>query len=760
MDTAALLHRNRQKADQLWQQVLRQLVFLARTVMFRLQDSSAPRRLRSDSFSSGLTASLRGSTATGLADPAPAPTFSHGTLPRGGGGSPWAAWPSPPQHRLSISQHNLTDVERMYRAMRDLNTPLPGRAGEEGGVGAVQREGVPVLRPGESLESVLTTQAEMPPAPPPVQSHAVLEVGLGRPVAPRTPGPSRRPAQCPTFPPRPPQRCGTNPTRPRPANLNLPHGQQTIYSNRPKPFQVNTSLSLVAKVHSLLGSLQDRSSLMSTGSSDSGSSSSGPASSGDQDPLLSPLSPGSEIQQFSWPGTETTSLASSQPSLANTSMTEHSGVYVKMQPASSLFTVEAGPDCDYMNLLYSAVQGQGGSGSVETAMSPYLAMAASPARPGTVTPAESAIYAQIDSTVGSCERLSRVGGAGAGRRAQFKQLMLEVEQKRHFRVGLNLFNTVPDVGVDYLVKLNFIELSPLSVAKFLYKNQGLAKAKIGEYLGQTKSAFSMKVLDLLMQEFDLAGLRLDKALRKLCTCFTIPDKAEKAERILEVFSKRWVKCNPSSKLEGVEAVSSLAAAILNTARQLLDNKQGKERAGLEAELVRHKQRGLEGRQLRQVYKGLRKKGLAGEGDHVKDIELLQSSLTGQAPSLSAHHRRLVCICTLNLVKNIKSQQESEASAHPRTVWLFNDLVVVTKDAGRGTSQYRDSFPLAGLEVSLFHTAVFQFGIQLFRKRDRTVLATLSVQSEQDRYKFVMDLQESIFEVDLMHRAARQANMIK
>jgi len=51
--------------------------------------------------------------------------------------------------------------------------------------------------------------------------------------------------------------------------------------------------------------------------------------------------------------------------------------------------------------------------------------------------------------------------------AEFRDLMLEVERKRNFRVGLNLFNTQPDVGIDYLVKQGFLELSPVSVAKFL-----------------------------------------------------------------------------------------------------------------------------------------------------------------------------------------------------------------------------------------------------------------------------------------------------
>ena len=65
--------------------------------------------------------------------------------------------------------------------------------------------------------------------------------------------------------------------------------------------------------------------------------------------------------------------------MANTSMTSHSGLYVKMRHPSRPQhqpPVFSGKGAEYMNLLYSAVAAQGGGGSVEAAMSPYLAMTA------------------------------------------------------------------------------------------------------------------------------------------------------------------------------------------------------------------------------------------------------------------------------------------------------------------------------------------------------------------------------------------------
>ena len=46
-------------------------------------------------------------------------------------------------------------------------------------------------------------------------------------------------------------------------------------------------------------------------------------------------------------------------------------------------------------------------------------------------------------------------------------------------------------------------------------------------------------------------------------------------------------------------------------------------------------------------------------------------------------------------------------------------------------------------------------MQISKKSDGSVLLTLNAGSEHDRYKFVMDLQESIFEMDQMKAAMQE-----
>ena len=124
------------------------------------------------------------------------------------------------------------------------------------------------------------------------------------------------------------------------------------------------------------------------------------------------------------------------------------------------------------------------------------------------------------------------------------------------------------------------------------------------------------------------------------------------------------------------------------------------------------------------------------------------------------HRRLVCLCRLYEVTNINTRKEPNPGSHQRDLFLFNDLLVVTKEtskASKNTSAIytqRYSFPIRGLEVTLFHTPVFSHGIQISRQVDGAVLVTLNAGSEHDRYKFVMDLQESIYEMNQMEEATQ------
>ena len=367
----------------------------------------------------------------------------------------------------------------------------------------------------------------------------------------------------------------------------------------------------------------------------------------------------------------------------------------------------------------------------------------------------------------------------------YLQLMREVEKKRHFRVGLNLFNSKPDLGVEYLVQKDFLELSPAAVAKFLKDNSGLSRDKVGEYLGDLQSPFSMRVLSCFMQEFSFKGQRIDKSLRQLLCFVRVPGEAQKIERIMEEFGKRYNKCNPgfAAKLASADSVVTLAFAALLLNTDLHSPSMKDEKRMSLPDFVRNLRgvdagKDFDARLLKAIYKGIKKQEFLGGVDHVLQTQLIQQTIQGaKRPNLAEPHRRLVCVCRLFEVDDVAGS----GGLHQRDVFLFNDLMVVAKETSasrpsRSSRQsassssssppspnysFKASFELRGLEVRLFQTPVHRFGIQICRKgaSSDAVVCILNAGSEHDRYKFVMDIQESIFEMDLMDAVLRRDDLV-
>jgi len=99
--------------------------------------------------------------------------------------------------------------------------------------------------------------------------------------------------------------------------------------------------------------------------------------------------------------------------------------------------------------------------------------------------------------------------------------------------------------------------------------------------------------------------------------------------------------------------------------------------------------------------------------------------------------------------------------HQREIFLFNDLLLVTKIYKKNVSNaqsaqpsclysYRGSYPLTGLSVILFEAPHYPFGIRLQRRSDDLTI-TLNARNGHDRTMFVEDLKESIEEMNQMEQ---------
>ncbi|XP_054724143.1 IQ motif and SEC7 domain-containing protein 1-like isoform X2 [Uloborus diversus] len=347
--------------------------------------------------------------------------------------------------------------------------------------------------------------------------------------------------------------------------------------------------------------------------------------------------------------------------------------------------------------------------------------------------------------------------------------LTEIQRKRQYRVGLNLFNKKPERGIRYLIQCGFLEASPQAVARFLLTRKGLSKQMIGEYLGNLQSSFNMAVLECFVQELDLAGMQVDVALRKFQTFFRMPGEAQKIERLVEVFSHRYIDCNHdiASKFHNPDTVFVLAFAIIMLNTDLhTPNMKAERRMKLE-EFIRNLRSIDDGHDLDRdmlvgIYERIKTNEFKMGSDHVTQVLKVQQTIVGKKPNLALPHRRLVCYCRLYEVYDVSKKER--LGVHQREVFLFNDLLMVTKIFSKKknsvTYTFRQSFPLCGMSVTLFEAPYYPHGIRLSQRVDDKVLITFNARNEHDRSKFVEDLKESILEMDEMENLRIEGELEK
>ncbi|XP_052870014.1 IQ motif and SEC7 domain-containing protein 2-like [Anopheles cruzii] len=343
----------------------------------------------------------------------------------------------------------------------------------------------------------------------------------------------------------------------------------------------------------------------------------------------------------------------------------------------------------------------------------------------------------------------------------------ETIRKRQYRVGLNLFNKKPERGVTYLIRKGFLENTPQGVARFLISRKGLSRQMIGEYLGNLQNPFNMAVLDCFAGELDLSGMQVDVALRKFQGYFRMPGEAQKIERLMEVYSARYCQCNGDivARLRSHDTVFVLAFAIIMLNTDLHTPNLKPERRMRCDDFVKNL-RGIDDchdidrDMLNGIYERVKANEFKPGSDHVTQVMKVQATIVGKKPNLALPHRRLVCYCRLYEIPDINKKERP--GVHQREVFLFNDLLVITKIFSKKKSSvtytFRNSYTLCGMVVTLLDVPNYQFCIRLSQKVDGKVLVTFNARNEHDRCKFAEDLRESISEMDEMETLRIEAEL--
>nr|XP_060621960.1 IQ motif and SEC7 domain-containing protein 1 isoform X3 [Anolis sagrei ordinatus] len=358
----------------------------------------------------------------------------------------------------------------------------------------------------------------------------------------------------------------------------------------------------------------------------------------------------------------------------------------------------------------------------------------------------------------------------------------DVIRKRHYRIGLNLFNKKPEKGVQYLIERGFVPDTPVGVAHFLLQRKGLSRQMIGEFLGNRQKQFNRDVLDCVVDEMDFSAMELDEALRKFQAHIRVQGEAQKVERLIEAFSQRYCICNPGvvRQFRNPDTIFILAFAIILLNTDMYSPNVKPERKMKLEDFVKNLRGVDDGEDIPRemligIYERIRKRELKTNEDHVSQVQKVEKLIVGKKPIGSLHHglgcvlslphRRLVCYCRLFEVPDPNKPQK--LGLHQREIFLFNDLLVVTKifqkKKNSVTYSFRQSFSLYGMQVLLFENQYYPNGIRLTSAvpgADTKVLINFNAPNPQDRKKFTDDLRESIAEVQEMEKHRIESELEK
>ncbi|XP_054859262.1 IQ motif and SEC7 domain-containing protein 2 isoform X3 [Eublepharis macularius] len=348
----------------------------------------------------------------------------------------------------------------------------------------------------------------------------------------------------------------------------------------------------------------------------------------------------------------------------------------------------------------------------------------------------------------------------------------DIVQRRQYRIGLNLFNKKPEKGIQYLIERGFLSDTPVGVARFILERKGLSRQMIGEFLGNRQKQFNRDVLDCVVDEMDFSGMDLDDALRKFQSHIRVQGEAQKVERLIEAFSQRYCVCNAPlvRQFRNPDTIFILAFAIILLNTDMYSPSVKAERKMKLDDFIKNL-RGVDNGEdiprdlLVGIYQRIQSRELRTNDDHVSQVQAVERMIVGKKPVLSLPHRRLVCCCQLYEVPDPNRPQR--LGLHQREVFLFNDLLVVTKIFQKKkilvTYSFRQSFPLVEMQLQLFQNSYYQFGIKLLSAvpgGERKVLIIFNAPSLQDRLRFTSDLRESIAEVQEMEKYRVESELEK
>nr|XP_057921819.1 cytohesin 4b isoform X2 [Doryrhamphus excisus] len=150
--------------------------------------------------------------------------------------------------------------------------------------------------------------------------------------------------------------------------------------------------------------------------------------------------------------------------------------------------------------------------------------------------------------------------------------------RKQFYNGKKKFNMDPKKGINYLLDNKLLDKNAQCIAEFLYKEEGLNKTAIGDFLGE-RDELHLQTLKAFVELHEFSDLNLVQALRQFLWSFRLPGEAQKIDRMMEAFAGRYCDCNVNV-FQSTDTcyILSFAIIMLNTS---LHNPSVKDKTTLE-----------------------------------------------------------------------------------------------------------------------------------------------------------------------------------
>ncbi|XP_054634087.1 cytohesin-4-like [Dunckerocampus dactyliophorus] len=150
--------------------------------------------------------------------------------------------------------------------------------------------------------------------------------------------------------------------------------------------------------------------------------------------------------------------------------------------------------------------------------------------------------------------------------------------RKQFSNGKKKFNMDPKKGINFLLDNKLLDKDAQCIAEFLYKEEGLNKTAIGDFLGE-RDELHLQTLKAFVELHEFSDLNLVQALRQFLWSFRLPGEAQKIDRMMEAFAGRYCDCNVNV-FQSTDTcyILSFAIIMLNTS---LHNPNVKDKTTLE-----------------------------------------------------------------------------------------------------------------------------------------------------------------------------------